>query len=149
MLRGAHTHTMTLDSITAASMQLEVVASFTMGSKPQSIFGVDVLAAMDGSSAVSLLVDCSAPAADADCHVVVDATGQGGQRSQGPLLFGAGQAGVVTMHAVIDHSIIELIVNNRTAIVAYATPPSDDHTGVRLFGATATPSMDYWLLDGI
>ena len=162
MLRGAHTHTVALDTLTAASMQLEVFASFTIYNAT-TMFGVDVLAALDGSSAVSLVVDCTSPGADADCHVVVDATAQGGGRSQGPLLFGTGPSSVmnVTMHAIVDHSIIELIVNNRTAIVEYANPPTDQHTGVRLFyrtsateqhagvSSTGAASMDYWQLDGI
>ena len=98
-LRGEHTHTATLDAITAASMQLELVATFAMprdcnggggscrgaasgdtalGGAALPFFGVDVLVAMDNGSAVSLLVDCSAPAADADCHIVIDATAQVG-----------------------------------------------------------------------
>ena len=48
-----------------------------------------------------------------------------------------------------DHSIIELIVNNRTAIVGYAKPPGEQSTGVRLFGAGLRASMDYWVLDAI
>jgi sucrose-6-phosphate hydrolase SacC (GH32 family) len=153
-LRRAHTHSTTLDVIAPASMQLEVYATFDVPGGPLSdvpLFGVDVLAASDGSSAVALSVDCSAPATDADCHVHVDATGQGGSVHTAPLLFGGGAAGrgVVAMHAIVDHSIIELIVNNRTAIVAYASPPSEHHSGVRLFGAGVHAAVDYWVLDSI
>jgi len=131
-------------------MHLEVLATFDVckhGTPP--LFGVDVLAAMDNSSAVSLLVNCSAPGKDADCHVQGDATRQGGRLTQGPLLFGPGEKGKVSMHAIIDGSIIELIVNNRTAMVAYAIPKSGQHKGVRLFGAGLSASMEYWTLDGI
>ena len=39
------------------------------------------------------------------------------------------------MHAYVDHSIIELIVNNDTAFVIYATPKSAATQGaVSLFG---------------
>ena len=153
-LRGVGTHTTAVGRIAAASMQLEIFATFSIPSTASlpavAAFGVDVLAAMDGSSAVSLLVDCSALAdADADCHVVVDATGQGGKVYKAPLLYGAGDNGTVSMHAIVDHSIIELIVNNRTAIVAYAYPPTDQHSGVRLFGTEVQAKLDYWPLRGI
>ena len=152
MLRGAHTHTTALDTLTAASMQLEVFASFTIYKYATTMFGVDVLAALDGSSAVSLVVDCTSPGADADCHVIVDATAQGGGRSQGPLLFGTGPSSVmnVTMHAIVDHSIIELIVNNRTAMVTYNKKiPSASSTSVALWGTSAGVKADIktWSLD--
>ena len=132
-------------------MQLEVIATFkiNVSSLPSAVFGVDVLANPDGGAAVSLFVDCSAPAADADCHVHMDASAHGGTISTGPLLFGHGEEGLVRMHAIIDHSIVELIVNNRTAIVAYASPPSEHHSGVRLFGAGVHAAVDYWVLDSI
>ena len=153
-LRRKHTHTTELHVVKPASMQLEVVATFTgILDLPKPVFGVDVLVPANGSQSVSLTVNCMAPAADADCHVSV-----GGamvpQTSVGPLLFGAGEAGVVRMHAIVDHSIIELIVNNRTAIVQYAAPPSEKWSGVRLFGPGQAElgyqaTLDYWDLDTI
>ena len=156
-LRGKHARTTELHVVKPASMQLEVVATFTgILDLPKPVFGVDVLVPANGSQSVSLTVDCTAPAADADCHVSI-----GGatvpQTSVGPLLFGAGERGVVRMHAIVDHSIIELIVNNRTAIVQYASPPSEAWSGVRLrgpgqpgqLGLGYQASLDYWELDSI
>ena len=129
-------------------MQLEVIATFkiNVSSLPSAVFGVDVLANPDGGAAVSLFVDCSAPAADADCHVHMDASAHGGTISTGPLLFGHGEEGLVRMHAIVDHSIVELIVNNRTAIVGAALSPAEADAGIKLFGAGVDASMEYWEL---
>ena len=101
---------------------------------------------MAKGAAVSLFVDCSAPAADADCHVHMDASAHGGTISTGPLLFGHGEEGLVRMHAIVDHSIVELIDNNRTAIVGAALSPAEADVGIKLFGAGVDASMEYWEL---
>ena len=159
-LRGAHTHTTDSGHLVEAGMSLEIVARFTIPGAPAlhapptstPVFGLDVLAATDGSSAVRIRVNCSAPAIDASCHIHVDATAQGGDLYRAPLFFanGAEPPWHVAMHAIVDHSIIELIVNNRTAIAAITSPPSEHHNSVRLVGADSLqPSMDYWKLDAI
>ena len=134
-------------------MQLEVIATFkiNVSSLPSAVFGVDVLANPDGGAAVSLFVDCSAPAADADCHVHMDASAHGGTISTGPLLFGHGEEGLVRMHAIVDHSIVELIVNNRTAMTVFAQPPDGNHTGLALFGEAEAvkASVQGWRLASI
>jgi len=41
------------------------------------------------------------------------------------------------VHAIIDHSILELIVNNATAFVVYLAPASERATRVSLMGGAA------------
>ena len=58
----------------------------------------------------------------------------------------------VSVHAIVDHSIIEAIFSNRSAMAVYvpwAQLPSADHTGVRFFGdpSEVTGTLDYWTLD--
>lgn len=121
------------------SMQLEVVASFTFHTKklPKEPFGVEILRASSGSNATRLQVDCSKGVAS--CNVGVDAEAQGGQRGVGPLLpvIHAVKHGSVTvhLHAIVDHTIVEAIFNNRTAMVVYAVPQAGADTNVMLFGA--------------
>lgn len=66
--------------------------------------------------------------------VTVNGTTQGNHDVRaGPLMpFNATE---VTIHAIIDHSIIEVIVNNRTALTVYVTPSSTSSVGLALYGA--------------
>merc|ERR1712083_1095219 len=65
--------------------------------------------------------------------VTVNGTTQGNQDVRaGPLM--PGNATEITIHAIIDHSIIEVIVNNRTALTVYVTPSSAASVGVQLYG---------------
>ena len=63
----------------------------------------------------------------------------------GPLYMSS-STGPVHVHAIIDHSIVELIVNNRTAIVGAALSPAEADAGIKLFGAGVDASMEYWEL---
>jgi hypothetical protein len=71
-----------------------------------STFGVTVL-----DAAANLTIDCAA----APCQGQVNGKG-------GPIMPLVTQS--VALHAIIDHSIVEMIYNNRTAMVAYASPTS-------------------------
>jgi sucrose-6-phosphate hydrolase SacC (GH32 family) len=101
------------------SQQLEVVASFTWTASSPNKFGVSVL-----GGAANLTIDCSTAA----CQGQVNGKG-------GPLM--PLQLKSVSVHAIVDGSIIEVIYNNRTAMVVYATPPSADAKAVSLFGTGA------------
>ena len=98
------------------SQQLEIVATFTWAAKPASAFGVTVL-----GGAANLTIDCST----ASCQGQVNGIG-------GPIMPLQTQS--VTLHAIVDHSIIEVIYNNRTAMVVYASPPSASAKACSLFG---------------
>ena len=112
------------------SQQLEVVATFTWTAKPTSSFGVTVL-----GGAANLTIDCAAAA----CQGQVNGKG-------GPIMPLKTQS--VTLHAIIDHSIIEVIYNNRTAMVVYASPPTADAKAASLFGVGAgvKGSIETWEL---
>merc|ERR1711953_1297860 len=65
--------------------------------------------------------------------VTVNGTTQGNADIRaGPLA--PSNATEVSIHAIVDHSIIEVIVNNRTALTVYVTPSSSESVGVSLYG---------------
>ena len=117
------------------SLQLEVVVTFTWtGANPTAPFGVSVL---DGAQ--SIMLDCSGtdPAAPGGCMVVGGvSTATGHLRgAKGPLMpIGKKSA---TIHTIVDHIILETIVNNRTAMVTYGAPASEGSTAVKLVGVGA------------
>ena len=102
----------------SGSQQLEVVAKFSWTSASPPKFGVTVL-----GGAANLTIDCTS-----DCQGQVNGKG-------GPLMPLRLQS--VTLHAIVDHSIIEVIYGNRTAMVVYANPPSAEAKAVSLFGTGA------------
>jgi len=141
------------------SMQLEVVASFTFNAKspPTAPFGVEVLRAQDGSKATRLQVDCSQGLSK--CVVGVNATAQGygqgyghGHSGYGPLLPVPDTSGdesiTVRLHAIVDHTIVEAIFNNRTAMVVYSTPDAPTDTDIMLFGepGKVLAKLETWAL---
>ena len=162
-----------------ASQQVEVVASFPIdpANPPKQPFGVEVLGSADGKTSTKLFVDCSAgagkcvagvdttaaatvaaaagkTAADADADAdVADAAVGGGRKVSGPVM--PANAPVVRVHAIVDHSIIEAIYNNRTAMVVYTTPGSAADNKVQLFGVSGDdaqqglvgePLLEVWQL---
>jgi hypothetical protein len=82
--------------------------------------------------------------------VLVDATSQGNTAVRaGPLPPFELACGGWTVHAIVDHSIVEVIVNNRTALVVYAAPSSATSGQVGLVGPAsvkAWSSLDVWTL---
>jgi hypothetical protein len=89
--------------------------------------------------------------------VAVNATLQGnGQVRAGPLppactraTCGGTVGGGWRIHAIVDHSIVEVIVNNATAFVVYAAPASENATQVAMFGSGAqrdVGSLQVWQL---
>lgn len=121
----------------AGSLQLEVVATFSFTAMPTAPFGVSVLG---GTAKVT--IDCTTkdPQAPGGCMVV-------NGPSKGPVM----PLGVktVTMHIMVDHEIVETIVNNRTAMVTYHKDiPSASSTAVELIGVSASikGSIKSWSL---
>ena len=56
------------------------------------------------------------------------------------------------IHAILDHSILELIVNNATAFVVYVAPASDRAKEVALLGndvTLPTSAINVWQLDAV
>eukprot|EP00966_Prymnesium_polylepis_P115886 2678967-Prymnesium_polylepis.1 len=57
---------------------------------------------------------------------------------------------VTTVHAYVDHSIVTLIVDNRTALTAWVHPQHPDSTGVGVFSDGGHEgellSLDVWTL---
>jgi sucrose-6-phosphate hydrolase SacC (GH32 family) len=153
------------NTLLPGSMQLEVLASFTFSAKhtPKTPFGVEVLRSDPDNGATRLQIDCQKPAPI--CTVGVDATAQGNKKKgMGPLQpelrtsnyelrtsNDENETVTVNLHAIIDHSIVEAIWNNRTAMVVYAEPKAETNTNVMLFGGDASikARLQTWKLNGI
>merc|ERR1711957_373501 len=109
---------------------VEIYAKFVIPGGAESElqpFGVEVLKGPDGDG-TRIGID------PASGLVVVDGTSQGNDDVRaGPLM--QANCTEVVIHAIIDHSIIEVIVNNRTALTVYVTPKSKRSVGVALYGA--------------
>ena len=52
----------------------------------------------------------------------------------------------VRLHAIVDHSIVAAVYNNRTAMEVYARPDAASDTGARRFG-TPRADVEMWELD--
>ena len=109
----------------AGSLQLEVVATFSWTAASLAAiggtFGVSVL-----GGAANLSVVC--PPSGAGCTGTVNGKG-------GPLMPLKQMS--TTLHAIVDHTITEVIYNNRTAMVVYVKPPSATATAAALFGVSS------------
>ena len=129
-----------------------MMAKFTFNSQqlPVEPFGVDVLCV--NASCTRLVIDCSTP----PCSVRVNTSAQPDSHhasiTTGPLLplVTSATAGNVTVlvHAVVDHTIVEVIFNNRTAMVVYAYPPSASAKACSLFavGGGVKGTIETWEL---
>lgn len=122
------------------SMQLEVVATFEWtGANPTAPFGVSVL-----NGTQTIMIDCTGndPSAPNGCMVVTH--GGHTRGAKGPLMpIGKKSARV---HAIVDHIILETIVNNRTAMVTYSPSTMGPGTAVQLVGVPAgvTGTISTW-----
>ena len=131
------------------SLQLEVVATFewTGATTPTKPFGVSFL-----NGTRTIMIDCAGndPQAPKGCMVRGDGNFPnifGGNSGSGPLMpLGQKSARV---HTIVDHTILETIVNNRTAMVAYSPMTKDPPgTAVQLVGVPAgvTGTISSWNL---
>ncbi|KAL1498447.1 hypothetical protein AB1Y20_013772 [Prymnesium parvum] len=79
--------------------------------------------------------------------VTVDATAQGNARVRGgPLPPADETTGGWSVHVIVDHCLIEVIVSNITAFVVYAAP-SPNASEIALVGVEGMPaSLDVWQL---
>ena len=115
------------------SQQLEIIADFVVGTDadPEAQFGVRALLSEDGADAQVLAVNLG--------RVTVSAAGHAGPLLPPPPPSAAAPPAsrapyTVHLHAIIDHSIVSLIVNNRTAITAIVAPRDADSDRLELFG---------------
>ena len=149
-----------------ASTQLEIFAAFSVNisAPPTERFGVEVLVSPDGRNSTKLFVDCKRGHDGSMCSVGVDGSNctakhrrRPGPIATGPLLpIISHQPKInaeivrVTLHAYVDHGIVEVIFNNRTAFAFSALDPGDGWGGARLFGAVPkNHTLQTWNLKGI
>lgn len=138
MLRGAPTPA-TQGCGYNAGLAAEVLA-FLPGScgDTAATCGVSVLGDGTNSTSITLRPDLGL--------VLVDAMPQGNTVIRGgPLPPADATSGGWSIHAILDHSIIEVIVNNRTAFTVYAAP--SEHAGcVSLLGKKDGATIQAWPL---
>lgn len=109
---------------------VEIIADFTVGpgADPQARFGVGALASLDGSDALVIGIDLG---------LGVVTLGD----AAGPLM---GDLTRIHVHAILDHSIGTVIVNNRTAITTMRNPASADSDRAALFGVDGVGVSCVW-----
>ena len=89
----------------------------------------------------------------------VDGTAQGGSELRcGPYVADPENGREARLHTIVDHSLIEVIVNNRTALTVSVSPSGIAASGTALIGASAaseegggevevTAQVDCWQLE--
>jgi len=146
----------------SSSMQFEIWGRFSLdcAKLPQASFGIDVYCA--AGTCTRLQIECTtasesaaiAVPARASCTVGVNTTAQfdpdhNRSVASGPLLPLLPSAGAyeIVVHAIVDHAIIEVVFNNRTAIGGmYTKPPEATTYATRVFGDVEA-EVDYWELE--
>lgn len=118
-------------------LQAEFLASFPKScGNPGMTCGLSVLGSANGTATtISLSAD--------QALVVVNGTQQGNRDPRAGPLPAAGESGW-NMHVYVDHSIIEVIVNNDTALVVYVNPA--DTTGNAFVFGDSGARLDAWPL---
>ena len=131
---------------TNVGLQAEVIASLPGKACAAAHAGCGVALLEDELGATIVTLDASRGL------VLVDAKSQSNTAVRaGPLPpMREGPVGW-TIHAIVDHSLVEVIVNNATALVVYAAPSSANAGRVRLVGApedAKSASIVAWRLKG-
>ena len=110
--------------------------------------GLSVLGSADGHERTEIGLDLERRL------VLVNATEQGGGVTSAPLLAhnSSADVGEALVHAIVDHSILEVIVNNRTAFTIKLSPSASDCDEVQLLGLGqprpgVEATLDVWRLE--
>merc|ERR1711918_225160 len=117
------------DAVQVGIQPVELLASFGSSCSTDSC-GVSLLGDDAGAEVMTVSLD------HAKGLVVVNATALGNADVRaGPLPAAMEGAAAWSVHAIVDRSIVELIVNNDTAFVVYVRPRSNTTQGkVTTFG---------------
>ena len=123
------------------SLQLEIVVKFEFDSNPAGQFGVTFL-----NGAANVTVDCTTnhPAAPDGCmlHNVMAPRGfKGGPDGFDIPVLPVGHKSI-RVHTIVDHELIEAIVNNRSAMFWTARPFRANDTAVSLFGVGGSTGVN-------
>ena len=130
-----------------SGFEVEVDASFTVGSHP---FGIKVLQAANGT-ACKVFYNPSTRMFTIDCSGVARKENDGGifngvYTSVLPATIGVGQT--MKIHLYLDHSVLDVFINDRWATSVRIFPTSTSATGVSVFadGATTLQSVQAWTM---
>jgi len=137
---SSHVHVKQLLSLNSQTpviingLQLEIVCQFSNinhGSK--DVFGIHVLIGTNPDDYVAIGVNMTTSL----LYIGDTDTRAGPMNFSNPYM-----EDTVWMHAYVDHSIVTVIVNNRTAITKYVSPASATSDGVALFGTDSDIKAD-------
>jgi beta-fructofuranosidase len=119
---------------------LELLVSFRPGFS--GTFRIDVLCSADGRECTTISLDAESGTLTLDTRQSsTSETVEGGMYS---LRRRGGANGPDHLRIFVDHSLIELFLNDEQCITARAYPDIADATGVRLSAAHAVASIDAW-----
>ncbi len=125
-------------------MALEIEATFLPGTE---IAGLIVPRSVDGQEETRIFFD---PAAGT---LTLDTTGSSanpevvGTLTEAPVAFN--HDGPITLRAYLDHSVIEVFLNDRMAISDRLYPVNDDAGGVAIVNASQLQSLHIWTMAAI
>lgn len=132
----------------ASGNQLEIAATIKFSSTAVGRFGLRVLS---GTSPVLEYTEIGLDLAHGRAYV--DRTLSSGGEQDVDVRAGPWKPrpdGLVDVHAYVDHSIVTVIVDNRTTLSVLVHPQSNASTGVALFavggGAVEAQTIDIWQL---
>lgn len=127
-------------------LEIEVKASFTIGSAP---FGIKILES--SSSAVKIYYNPQSKKIIVDCSAINRKNNDGGifdgvYASSLPVNLSAGET--LKMHLFFDHSILDLFINDRWATSIRIFPTSASNKGVSVYaeGNTELQSLSAWTM---
>lgn len=119
---------------------LELVVSLRPG--VSDTVRIDVLCSKDGRESTGISLDAASGMLTLDTNrSSASADVEGGVYS---LSYGRRTDGPVQLRMFVDHSIIELFLNDERCITARAYPASADATEVRIQGTHAVAAVDAW-----
>lgn len=128
------------------SQTVEVLAVFDVDATaaPDAVFGVSLLLSEDGQDSVPVGVSLGAQQ--------VYVKDRAGPLLPQPLSVPGAAPGRYVLHAYADVQIVEVLVNNRTALTVYSVPRDARSGLIELFGVDGVAvkaTMEVWALDSI
>lgn len=138
----------------AQSQQVEVYVSARVPTDDQTYeFGVDVLClrGANGANCSRVYMSCSGKRGPGCCEVGVIDKSDNNRKTSAPLDLPEDFDQPYALSAIVDHQIIEVIFNNRTAMVVYVQVKSamSDQVVPYLDEANFEYNIDSWKLDSI
>lgn len=156
-LRGKHVHRANLTVAPGTSVflgeiqgnSLEILVTFEAGSTGQ--FGLTLLRSPGSEEETTLTYDRATQSLTIDrSRSCAKPDGVDVTAHSAPLHLAPGEA--LTLHVLVDHSVIEVFANGHTALTSRVYPTRPDSVGLDIFArgsASTVKQMDVWQLGSI